>query len=112
MFVYFSTCQNSSQFFHKIHSILQKVTYQNLNNIKLLEEEEYQNRVVFKILSILQLFCSGHYAPMQNYVRDQFNQKLKYNLIEVLVEFLISFQVNTTNFDIIYSTLETLIAMV
>ena len=67
-----------------------------------------KNKLLIKLLRVLQLFCEGHHLHLQTYMKHQTNSKINYDLVILTVNSLESLNICNENFDVISQCLETL----
>lgn len=44
------------------------------------------SNILMRVLRVLQLFCEGHNLDLQNYIKDQFNSRDKYDMVTSVIE--------------------------
>lgn len=90
IFSHLNTIPNSDKFFNSITVLLNYDVYVILDNS--IKRSDNQNIVELnKILSIfkfLKNFTEGHNISTQNFIREQSNNKINFNLIFIIVEYL------------------------
>ncbi|CAD8066638.1 unnamed protein product [Paramecium sonneborni] len=70
--------------------------------------------ILIYLLKYFQLICEGHNLQIQNYLRQQYNSRNNYNIVQAMVELLCAFEndLQRDSFEVIMNTLETLTELV
>jgi len=87
----FQTLQNSDNFFHHIRDFINKDIFENLKNkANIMEPKiDMENLNMIKdIFRYLQLLAENHNTVLQNFLREQTTNRLSYNFVNILVEYL------------------------
>ena len=87
----FQSFPNSDNFFYHISQFLNKDIFEYLNNFSSIAEpkidmEKLNN--IKDILRFLQLLAENHNNVLQNFLREQTTNRLSYNFVNILVEYL------------------------
>ncbi|EWS73528.1 inositol-triphosphate type 1 protein (macronuclear) [Tetrahymena thermophila SB210] len=61
-------------------------------------QDIYKQDLLISLLNLLQLFCEGHYLPLQNYLRFQSQNRNSYDIITITVELLDQLKLKKSNF--------------
>ena len=87
----FQSLPNSDNFFYYITQFLNKDIFEFLNNSSSIVQPkidmEYLN-IIKDILKFLQLLAENHNINLQNFLREQTTNRLSYNFVNILVEYL------------------------
>lgn len=67
-----------------------------------------KNKLMIKLLKLLQQLCEGHYLNLQKYMKHQFNSKINYDLVSLTVNSLQTMTICNENYGIISQCLDTL----
>ena len=67
-----------------------------------------KNKLMIKLLRLLQQLCEGHYLNLQKYMKHQFNSKINYDLVSLTVNSLQMMTISNENYGIISQCLDTL----
>ena len=87
----FQSLPNSDNFFCYINEFLNKDIFKYLKNSSSIVEPkiDMENLNIIKdILRFLQLLAENHNITLQNYLREQTTNRLSYNFVNILVEYL------------------------
>ena len=87
----FQSFSNSDNFFYHIYQFLNKDIFEFLkNDSKIVEPKiDMENLNIIKdLLRFLQLLAENHNNILQNFLRDQTTNRLSYNFVNILVEYL------------------------
>ena len=87
----FQLLPNSSNFFRSIYQSFNKDIFDNLNDDPFIEEINIDNKKLIMVtdkLRFLQLLAENHNSFLQNYLREQTNNRMSYNFINILIEYL------------------------
>ena len=87
----FQTLPNSDNFFLHIRDFINKDIFENLKNrTNIMEPKiDMENLNMIKdILRYLQLLAENHNTVLQNFLREQTTNRLSYNFVNILVEYL------------------------
>ena len=87
----FQSLPNSDNFFCYINEFLNKDIFKYLKNSSSIVEPkiDMENLTIIKdILRFLQLLAENHNIILQNFLRDQTTNRLSYNFVNILVEYL------------------------
>lgn len=81
------------------------------NNEKInLNKNSNKSIILEKVLKILKHFTEGHFLDLQNYLRQQMNSRINYDLVSQVIELLHAyhFDINEYNYDSVLLCLKTL----
>ncbi len=108
LYDFFSSNPLCEKYFRKMNVLIfEEINY--YNSMKKSEaSSNKRNKILPKILRLLQLFCEGHNNDLQNYLRFQNRSKNNYDLISITVHLLLSFKVSDENYSTISQCLDTL----
>ena len=106
LFDFFLTNSSCEKFFKKIFDIITDYIESHIDRSH--EKTRDEDKVIKKVLRLLQLFCEGHNHLLQSYLIHQNQSKLNYNLVNLTVELLLSFKIHDNNFNIVQQCFETL----
>ena len=87
----FQLLPNSDNFFMSIYQSFNNDIYYTLNKDPFVEEIKIDNQnldMVTDKLRFLQLLTENHNLFLQNYLRDQTNNRISYNFLSILIEYL------------------------
>ena len=87
----FQTLPNSDNFFLHIRDFINKDIFENLkdkSNIKEPKIDMENLNMIKDILRYLQLLAENHNTVLQNFLREQTTNRLSYNFVNILVEYL------------------------
>ena len=87
----FQTLPNSDNFFLHIRDFIDKDIFENLKNRTNIMEPKIDMENLNKIKDImryLQLLAENHNTVLQNFLREQTTNRLSYNFVNILVEYL------------------------
>ena len=87
----FQSLPNSDNFFSHMNQFLNKDIFEYLKNNSSIVEPKIDNEnlnTIKDILRFLQLLAENHNIVLQNFLRDQTNNRLSYNFVNILVEYL------------------------
>ena len=87
----FQTLPNSDNFFLHIRDFINKDIFKNLKDkVNIMEPKiDMENLNIIKdILRFLQLLAENHNTALQNFLREQTTNRLSYNFVNILVEYL------------------------
>ena len=87
----FQTLPNSDNFFLHIREFINKDIFKNLRDkVNIMEPKiDMENLNIIKdILRFLQLLAENHNTVLQNFLREQTTNRLSYNFVNILVEYL------------------------
>ena len=87
----FQLLPNSDNFFKNIYQSFNKDIFYNLNDDPFIEEISKDNKnlkIINDKLRFLQLLTENHNLFLQNYLREQKNNRISYNFINILIEYL------------------------
>ncbi|KAL4438749.1 hypothetical protein ABPG74_013422 [Tetrahymena malaccensis] len=75
-----------------------KLESNNEDQIENNKQDIYKQNLLISLLTLLQLFCEGHYLPLQNYLRFQSQNRNSYDIITITVELLDQLKLKKSNF--------------
>ena len=87
----FQSLPNTDNFFRSISQTFDKDIFYSLNETPFLEEINVDNQnltIVTDKLRFLQLLTENHNLFLQNYLREQTNNRISYNFMNILIEYL------------------------
>ena len=87
----FQLLPNTDNFFRSINQTFDKDVFFTLHEDPYLEEISIDNQnlmVVTDKLRFLQLLTENHNSFLQNYLREQTNNRISYNFVNILIEYL------------------------
>ena len=87
----FKNIPNTDNFFRSISQTFDKDIFFTLNENPFIEEISIDNQnlmVVSDKLRFLQLLTENHNLDLQNYLREQTNNRISYNFVNILIEYL------------------------
>ena len=87
----FKLLQNTDNFFRSINQTFDKDIFYQLNEDPFLEDISLDSQnlmVVSDKLRFLQLLTENHNLFLQNYLREQTNNRISYNFMNILIEYL------------------------
>ena len=87
----FQLLQNTDNFFRSINQTFDKDIFYKLNDEPFLEDISLDSKnlmVVSDKLRFLQLLTENHNLFLQNYLREQTNNRISYNFMNILIEYL------------------------
>ena len=87
----FQLLPNTDNFFRSINQTFDKDIFFTLNEEPFLEDISIDNKnlsVVTDKLRFLQLLTENHNLFLQNYLREQTNNRISYNFVNILIEYL------------------------
>ena len=87
----FKNIPNTDNFFRSISQTFDKDIFFTLNEDPFIEEISIDNQnlmVVSDKLRFLQLLTENHNLDLQNYLREQTNNRISYNFVNILIEYL------------------------
>ena len=87
----FKLLSNSDNFFMSIYQSFNKDIFHTLNNDPYIEEIKIDKQNLTMItdkLRFLQLLTENHNLNLQNYLREQTNNRISYNFLNILIEYL------------------------
>ena len=87
----FQMLPNSDNFFCYIYQSFNKDLFSNLSNDPTVEDQKQDHKNLNEIknlLKFLQLLAENHNNILQNYLREQTTNRLSYNFVNILVEYL------------------------
>ena len=87
----FRLLPNSDNFFKSIYQSFNKDIFYNLNDdpyIKEINKDNQNLKMITDKLRFLQLLTENHNLFLQNYLREQSNNRISYNFINILIEYL------------------------
>ena len=87
----FQTLPNSDNFFFHIRDFINKDIFENLknkSNIKQPKIDMENLNIIKDIFRYLQLLAENHNTILQNFLREQTTNRLSYNFVNILVEYL------------------------
>ncbi len=99
---FFLRNSNSERFFKNIYMNIS----QEISKIK--QRNYRKNRLLPKLMRLLQLFCEGHNLELQKYLKNQMNSKINYDLVTLTVNSLEAFSICNENFESISQCFDTL----
>ena len=87
----FQLLSNCDNFFMSIYQTFNKDIFYTLNSNPFIEEIKKDNQnleIVTDKLRFLQLLTENHNLYLQNYLREQTNNRISYNFLNILIEYL------------------------
>ena len=87
----FRLLPNTDNFFRSINQTFDKDIFYTLNEDPFLEDISIENQnlmIISEKLRFLQLLTENHNLFLQNYLREQTNNRISYNFMNILVEYL------------------------
>ncbi|EAR95948.2 MIR domain protein (macronuclear) [Tetrahymena thermophila SB210] len=116
LYEFFISNSQSEYLFQRINNIIED----EIKIIKKLEgkktsfglDQASSKHLIENVLQLIQLLCEGHNNKMQSYLRNQFNSKVSYNLVERIIELLISIKISNETYVAVKQCFDTLTELV
>lgn len=71
-----------------------------------------QRKFTEKTLRVVQLLCEGHNNALQNYLRQQTNSKISYDLVSLMVKLVLHHKLSNSTYASVLQCVETLTEVV
>jgi hypothetical protein len=101
----FKTNPDSEAFFRKINNVLSeeinsiKKSQKNVITIANEEQSKLKRKFIEKTLRVIQLLCEGHNTHLQDYLRQQTNSKISYDLVSLMVKLVITHRISNGSYE-------------
>ncbi|CAD8158586.1 unnamed protein product [Paramecium pentaurelia] len=104
---------DSEAFFLKIYTILTEY----MASMRKIRKKDDQKKIrkrkfIAKTLQVIQLLCEGHNNDLQNYLRQQTNSKVSYDIVSLMVKLVISNRISDATYESLVQCLDTLTEVV
>ncbi|CAD8074919.1 unnamed protein product [Paramecium sonneborni] len=104
---------DSEAFFLKIYTILTEYMVSMRKVRKKDDQKKIRKRkFIAKTLQVIQLLCEGHNNELQNYLRQQTNSKVSYDIVLLMVKLVISNRISDATYESLVQCLDTLTEVV